>query len=46
MGKKNSLATKFKNEKTITFSDEIEISSPFVDQKQGRQNEKWGCEFN
>ena len=32
-----------KNEKTITFSNEIEISSLFVDQKQGRQNEKWGA---
>ena len=35
-----------KNEKTITFSDEIEISSLFVDYKQGRQNEKLGHEFN
>ena len=32
-----------KNEKTITFSDEIEISSLFIDKKQGRQNEKWGA---
>ena len=35
-----------KMKKKITFSNEIKISSLFVDQKQGRQNEKWGSEFN